>query len=123
MERKRIMTENSLHQSQEFGINEYEDHIEIERLLWAELGYLSRLFDNTTNCYKFFWFQAILHKLDSTHSRFTFNELINEMIADAWYMVTEYHLRLALISFWMSDAQTSLLKDIYLGQLTLQMKP
>ena len=58
------------------------------------IGYLSRLFDNTTNCYKFFWFQAILHKLDSTHSRFTFNELINEMIADAWYMVTEYHLRL-----------------------------
>jgi len=58
------------------------------------IGYLSRLFDNTTNCYKFFWFQAILSKLDSKHSRLTFNELINEMIADAWYMVTEYHLRL-----------------------------
>ncbi len=58
------------------------------------IGYLSRLFDNTTNCYKFFWFQAILRKLDGTRNRFTFNELINEMIADAWYMVTEYHLRL-----------------------------
>lgn len=58
------------------------------------IGYLSRLFDNTTNCYKFFWFQAILRKLDGTHCRFTFDELINEMIADAWYMVTEYHLRL-----------------------------
>ena len=58
------------------------------------IGYLSRLFDNTTNCYKFFWFQAILSKLDGVHSRFTFDELINEMIADAWYMVTEYHLRL-----------------------------
>lgn len=58
------------------------------------IGYLSRLFDNTTNCYKFFWFQAILRKLDGTHGRFTFDELINEMIADAWYMVTEYHLRL-----------------------------
>ena len=41
------------------------------------IGYLSRLFDNTTNCYKFFWFQAILSKLDSEHSRFTFDELIN----------------------------------------------
>ena len=61
------------------------------------IGYLSRLFDNTTNCYKFFWFQAILSKLDSEHSRFTFDELINEMIADAWYMVTEYHLRLGPI--------------------------
>lgn len=58
------------------------------------IEYLSRLFDNTTNCYKFFWFQAILRKLDGTRSRFTFEELINEMIADAWYMVTEYHLRL-----------------------------
>ena len=58
------------------------------------IGYLSRLFDNTSNCYKFFWFQAILHKLDSVHSRFSFDELLNEMIADAWYMVTEYHLRL-----------------------------
>jgi len=58
------------------------------------IGYLSRLFDNTTNCYKFFWFQAILSKLDSKHNRLTFDELINEMIADAWYMVTEYHLKL-----------------------------
>ncbi|SFP98984.1 HNH endonuclease [Lachnospiraceae bacterium XBB1006] len=58
------------------------------------ISYLSRLFDNTTNCYKFFWFQAILDKLDGKHTRFTFDELINEMIADAWYMVTEYHLRL-----------------------------
>ncbi|MBE5906372.1 MAG: hypothetical protein E7277_06195 [Lachnospiraceae bacterium] len=58
------------------------------------IGYLSRLFDNTTNCYKFFWFQAILGKLDGKNTRFTFDELINEMIADAWYMVTEYHLRL-----------------------------
>lgn len=58
------------------------------------IGYLSRLFDNTTNCYKFFWFQAILRKIDGVHCRFTFDELINEMIADAWYMVTEYHLRL-----------------------------
>ncbi|MGN0324870.1 MAG: HNH endonuclease domain-containing protein [Lachnospiraceae bacterium] len=58
------------------------------------IGRLSRLFDNTTNCYKFFWFLAILRKVDNEHNRFTFDELINEMIADAWYMVTEYHLRL-----------------------------
>ncbi len=58
------------------------------------IGYLSRLFDNTTNCYKFFWFQAILRKLDGKNNQFSFDELINEMVADAWYMVTEYHLRL-----------------------------
>ncbi len=58
------------------------------------IGYLSRLFSNTSNCYKFFWFQAILNKLDTKKNSFTFDELIHEMIADAWYMVTEYHLRL-----------------------------
>ncbi len=66
-------------------------HPENEKL---NIGYLSRLFDNTTNCYKFFWFQAILNKLDGESNRFTFDELINEMIADAWYMVTEFYLRL-----------------------------
>ncbi len=58
------------------------------------IGYLSRLFDDTSNCYKFFWFQAILGKLTEEKTRFAYDELINEMIADAWYMVTEYHLRL-----------------------------
>ncbi len=58
------------------------------------IGSLSRLFDNTTNCYKFFWFQAILRRVGSEHLVFTFDELMDEMIADAWYMVTEYHLRL-----------------------------
>lgn len=27
-----------------------------------EIGYLSRLFDKTSECYKFFWFKAILKK-------------------------------------------------------------
>lgn len=61
------------------------------------IGYLSRLFDNTSNCYKFFWFHAILRKVTADKTRFIFDELINEMIADAWYMVTEYHLRLGPI--------------------------
>jgi hypothetical protein len=75
------------------------------------IGYLSRLFDNTTNCYKFFWFQAILRKIDGVHCRFTFDELINEMIADAWYMVTEYHLRLGPLGI--TDNLEEIVKFIY----------
>lgn len=77
------------------------------------IGYLNRLFDNTSNCYKFFWFQAILRKLKNNKTRFTFNELINEMIADAWYMVTEYHLRLG------PTGTTDNLEDVvkYIGQI------
>ena len=61
-----------------------------------ELGieYLSRLFDNKSECYKLFWFQAIVNKVAEGKEILSFNELINEMIADSWYMVTEYKLNL-----------------------------
>lgn len=59
-----------------------------------EIRYLNHLFDNTSQCYKFFWFQAILTKVNEGKTSFTFEELVDEMIADAWYMVSEYHLNL-----------------------------
>ncbi|MCD8151511.1 MAG: hypothetical protein LUD71_00230 [Clostridiales bacterium] len=64
----------------------YSDELEIQ--------YLSRLFDNTSECYKFFWFQAIVTKVLEGKTVLMYEELIDEMIADAWYMVTEYHLNL-----------------------------
>lgn len=75
------------------------------------IGKLSRLFENTTNCYKFFWFQAILRKVDKQRFKFSFDELINEMIADAWYMVTEYHLRLGPLGI--TDNLEEVVKYIY----------
>ena len=82
------------------------------------IGYLSRLFDDTSNCYKFFWFQAILNKLTESKNRFTYDELINEMIADAWYMVTEYHLRLGPVG--VTDNLEEAVK--YIGQ-TMHFSP
>ena len=64
----------------------YSDMLEIQNL--------SRIFDNTSECYKFFWFQAIVSKVLEGKQHITYDELINEMIADVWYMVTEYHLNL-----------------------------
>lgn len=55
---------------------------------------LGRLFDNTSECYKFFWFKAILDKVLEGKNQITYEELVDIMIADAWYMVTEYHLNL-----------------------------
>ncbi len=75
------------------------------------IGYLSRLFDNTTNCYKFFWFQAILKSVNENTTRFSFDSLINEMIVDAWYMVTEYHLRLGPLGI--TDNLEEVVKYIY----------
>jgi hypothetical protein len=54
----------------------------------------SRLFDNKSECYKLFWFQAILTYVCEGQQEISYEDLIDEMIADAWYMVTEYHLNL-----------------------------
>ena len=55
---------------------------------------LSRLFDNKSECYKLFWFQVIVRKVCADETELFYEALIDEMIADAWYMVTEYHLNL-----------------------------
>lgn len=59
-----------------------------------DIPHLCRIFDNKSECYKLFWFQALVTKISEGMERFSFDELIDEMIADAWYMVTEYHLNL-----------------------------
>lgn len=55
---------------------------------------LSQLFKNKSECYKLFWFQAILDHVCQGQQEIRFEELIDDMIANAWYMVTEYHLNL-----------------------------
>lgn len=59
-----------------------------------EIPRLNRLFDKTSECYKFFWFQAIIKKVLDGKESISYEELINEMVTEAWYMVTEYHLNL-----------------------------
>ncbi len=59
-----------------------------------KIQYLSRIFDNKSNSYKLFWFQAVFTKALEGEKTITYDELINEMILNAWYMVTEYHLNL-----------------------------
>ena len=50
------------------------------------IGYLSQLFKTTTNCYKFFWFKAILKLLSEDKTTLSYDEIINEMIIDYPYM-------------------------------------
>ena len=55
---------------------------------------LACLFDNKSESYKLFWFKAILHEVSRGRSEIPFRELIERMIVDAWYMVSEYKLNL-----------------------------
>lgn len=58
------------------------------------IEYLGRLLDKTTECYKFFWFKAILEKVNEGRNILSYEELVDEMICSGWYMVNEYHLNL-----------------------------
>ena len=58
------------------------------------IEYFGHLFDNTSECYKMFWFQVIVEKILAGRISCSFEEIIDEMITDAWYMVAEYHLNL-----------------------------
>lgn len=62
------------------------DYLQIERL--------GHIFDDKSECYKLFWFQVILRKIVEGKASATYEEIVDEMIADAWYMVAEYHLNL-----------------------------
>ena len=55
---------------------------------------LQRLFDNMSECYKPFWFQALIDKVMEGRQILSFEELVDEMIAGAWYPVLEYKLNL-----------------------------
>lgn len=55
----------------------------------------SQVLDSPSQCYKFYWLEAILQLLKETGERsFRFEDIIDRMIVNAWYTVSMYHLHL-----------------------------
>lgn len=52
------------------------------------------LLSNNDQGYKYFWLEAIMKLIPNDNDLFTFEDVINEMIINAWKTVTHYHLRL-----------------------------
>ncbi|MCR5796325.1 MAG: HNH endonuclease [Eubacterium sp.] len=50
---------------------------------------------NPSYCYKFYWLEAIVQLISEDVSETTFNDVINEMICNAWYSVREFHVHLS----------------------------
>ena len=71
-----------------------ELHLEIVYENNLDTDKFARMFNNKAQSYKFFWFEAILNLLKTEERDFTFDEVIDEMICEAWHTVTHYHLRL-----------------------------
>ena len=46
-------------------------------------------------CYKFYWLEAIVNLISEGIRETTFNDIIDEMICNAWYSVREFHIHLS----------------------------
>lgn len=55
----------------------------------------SRMMKDPSYCYKFYWLEAIVQLISEDKAQATYDEIINEMISNAWYSVLEFHLHLS----------------------------
>lgn len=60
----------------------------------------TQMIKDPSYCYKFYWLEAIVNLISENVARTTFDAVIDEMIANAWYSVIEFHVHLSGI---MSD--------------------
>jgi hypothetical protein len=66
---------------------EYYNHLDMEAFY--------QMLKNPSYCYKFYWLEACVKLIAEDVERTTFSEIIDEMIANAWYTVLEYHIHLS----------------------------
>ena len=55
----------------------------------------SRMMKDPSYCYKFYWLEAIVQLISENKTEATYNEIIDEMISNAWYSVLEFHIHLS----------------------------
>ena len=55
----------------------------------------SRMLKDPSYCYKFFWLEALAVLISEGMRETTFDTVIDEMIANAWYPVREFHIHLS----------------------------
>ena len=55
----------------------------------------AQMMKDPSYCYKFYWLEAIVNLISRDVKETTFDEIIDEMIANAWYSVREFHIHLS----------------------------
>lgn len=74
---------------------EYQLHIDSSYYNALDIEGFSRMMKDPSYCYKFYWMEAIVQLISENKTEATYDEIINEMIANAWYSVVEFHLHLS----------------------------
>ena len=72
-------------------------HLEIDAAYYnsLDIGSFAQMLKDPSYCYKFYWLEAIVHLIADGVTETTFNEIIDEMICNAWYSVREFHIHLS----------------------------
>lgn len=55
----------------------------------------SKMMSSPSYCYKFYWLEAIVQLISANRTEAIYDEIINKMIANAWFPVQEYHIHLS----------------------------
>lgn len=55
----------------------------------------SLMMKDPSYCYKFYWLEALVILISEGRLETTFDEIIDEMISNAWYSVREFHIHLS----------------------------
>ena len=74
-----------------------QTHLEIDSAYYNKLDIRSfmLMLKDPSYCYKFYWLEAIVDLISEDVTETTFNEIIDEMICNAWYSVREFHIHLS----------------------------
>lgn len=59
-----------------------------------DISKFAQMLDDSSQCYKYYWLEAILNLMSTNDGDLSFEQIIDEMICDAWYSVTRYKLHL-----------------------------
>lgn len=55
----------------------------------------SQMMKDPSYCYKFYWLEAIVQLISENMVEATYDDIIDEMIANAWFSVLEFHVHLS----------------------------
>lgn len=69
------------------GKNDYYSCLEIDSF--------ACMLKDPSFCYKFYWLEAIVNLINQDITETTVGDIIDEMIANAWYSVVEHHIHLS----------------------------
>ena len=73
----------------------YQLNIDSKYYNSLDIEAFSLMMKNPSYCYKFYWLEAIVHLISEGLKETSFNDIIDEMIANAWYTVLEFHIHLS----------------------------